>query len=98
MNINDIDEINNEEQTKYRFRLGKDYSGKLLKLTLKLVQECEGKEYNVYQVCKVIDDGVTEKPTFLPLYVETFTDKQVEEFYNPPVKQCYIGGPEDEQR
>lgn len=84
--------INVEEQAKYRFRIGKDYSGKYLKMTLIKKQECEGKKYDLYTVCKVIDNGV-EEPDFIPLYKETFTPTQVEEFYNPPVRQnSLIGG------
>ena len=84
--------INVEEQAKYRFRVGKDYSGKYLKMTLIKKQECEGKSYDLYQVCKVIDNGVDD-PEFIPLYRETFTPAQVELFYNPPVRQnSLIGG------
>ena len=100
MNIDVLDKNESEigeAQENYRFRIGKDYSGKLLKMTLKMKQECKDKEYDVYQVCKVEDDGVN-KPNFIPLYTETFTARQLEEFYNPPVRQnSLIGGQANEQ-
>lgn len=86
MNINELDEIKNEEgKQDYRFRMGKDYSGKPLKMTLVKEQECTGKEYDLYRVCKVEDNGVGVRK-FITLYKESFTPKQVEEFYNPPAR------------
>lgn len=84
MSIDVLDEIKNEEgKQDYRVRIGKDYSGAILKLTLVKKQECVGKDYDLYTVCKVIDNGVGER-TFEKLYDETFTDKQIEKFYSNP--------------
>lgn len=84
MSIDVLEEIKNEEgKQDYRVRIGKDYSGAILKLTLVKKQECVGKDYDLYTVCKVIDNGVGKR-TFESLYDETFTDKQIEKFYNNP--------------
>ena len=87
MIINELNEIKNEEgKQNYRFVTKKDYGRNLLKLTLIKERECEGKEYDLYIVCKVEDNGI-EEPDFIPLYKETFTPAQVEQFYNPPVRR-----------
>lgn len=85
-----------EEKKNYRVRVGKDYSGKLLKMTLRMKQECAGKNYDVYEVCRVIDNGI-DKPKFEPIYTETFTPAQIEEFYNPPVKKQFILGEQEDE-
>lgn len=79
-----IDILNKKE---CRVRIGKDYSGAILKLTLRKKQECVGKDYDLYTVCKVEEkeDVNGEKELeFTPLYDETFTDKQIEKFYSNP--------------
>lgn len=99
MNINDLDEIKNEEgKQDYRVRIGKDISGKTLKMTLEMIQECKGKAYDLYQVCRVEDNGVGERK-FIPLYKESFTPKQVEEFYNPPARgnRYTVAGKSDDE-
>lgn len=81
MSIDILDEIKNEEgKQDIRIKVGKDYSGAAIKLTLVKKQECKGKDYDLYKVCKVIDNGVGKRE-FIPLYDETFTEQQVEKFY-----------------
>ncbi len=81
MSIDILDEIKNEEgKQDIRIKIGKDYSGAAIKLTLIKKQECKGKDYDLYKVCKVIDNGVGKRE-FIHLYDETFTDQQVEKFY-----------------
>ena len=85
MNSEMLDEMKNEEGLeKYRFKIGKDITGKYLKLTLRKKQEVKDKPYDIYEVCKVIDNGVDD-PEFIPLYHESFTPQQVEEFYGNPI-------------
>ena len=66
-----------------RFKVINDFGGNALRLTLIKKQDIENKKYNLYMVCKVVknEEG---KDEIIPLYPETFTDTQVERFYNHP--------------
>ena len=86
-----IDISNNDN---LRIKIGKDYSGAVIKLTLIKKQECKGKDYDLYKVCKVIDNGVGKRE-FVHLYDETFTDQQVEKFYTS--KSRFHSEEEDEE-
>ena len=69
--------MNNNQ--KIRIKNTKDFSGAPLKLTLDLKQKFEDRKYDLYYVSKVVEkDGERE---IIPLYAETFTPEQVEEFY-----------------
>ena len=66
-----------------RYKLIKDFGGEILKLTLIKKQDIKDKEYDLYTVCKVRTDEQGEEE-IIPLYPETFTPAQVEEFYKKP--------------
>ena len=47
-------------------------------VTLKLIKKLKDKDYNLYMVYKIKCDSL------YPLYSETFTDEQYEDFFNKP--------------
>ena len=63
-----------------RIKNTKDFSGAPLKLTLDLKQEFEDKKYALYYVSKVVEKN--NELEIIPLYAETFTPEQVEDFYS----------------
>lgn len=71
-----------KEKSSYNFVIRKDFSGEPIRLTLRLKEVYENKEYNLYTICKVVK--VDKEDEFLPLYDETFTSKQYEKFFNDP--------------
>lgn len=68
--------------------------GNPLKLTLRLKEKCENKDYDRYSVCKVVEeDG---KLKYIPLYEETFTEKQYNKFFDNPT--YYIAVTQDQEQ
>lgn len=62
---------------KYNFKKVRDFNtGEVVKLALVLKEEYPNKDYDLYMVCKVVNNELVH------LYNETFTDKQIDEFYN----------------
>ncbi len=77
----------------YKFKKVKDFSGETLVLTLVKKEEYKDKLYDLYTVCKVVQDG--DEKIKIPLYDETFTREQVESFYNDSTYYT-PGDPEEE--
>ena len=81
-----------------KYMVIKDFTGEPLKLTLVKKEEYPDKEYNLYSVCKVVEDDTKEgdeRYTFIPLYDETFTEDQYNEFYNVPRHYIAVKQEED---
>lgn len=56
----------------------KSFGGEQIVLTLKMKQEFPDKNYNLYTVCRLKNNEE------IPLYDETFTNEQLNKFYNKP--------------
>lgn len=56
----------------------KNFGSDQIVLTLKLKEKMSNKNYDLYTVCKIVDEKE------IPLYNETFTNEQVEKFYQKP--------------
>ena len=48
-----------EERRNEKYTIVNDLSGEPLRLTLKLKEEIKGKDYNLYTICKVVDERRT---------------------------------------
>ena len=60
----------------YRIKNVKDFkTGEVVRLALVMKEEYPNKDFDLYMVCKVVNNEL------VLLYNETFTKKQVEEFY-----------------
>lgn len=79
------------KRSSYMFKNVKDFdTGEILKLTLIKKEEYPHKDYDLYTVCKILENKETEEEQVIPLYNETFTSKQIDEFYNEPT--YYVAG------
>ena len=76
-----------------RYRIVKCMDGKPLKLTLVKKEEYEDKDYDLYEVCKVIENEEGKKER-VKMYNETFTKRELHKFYNDPT--YYIAVSPDE--
>ena len=45
-----------EEKHNDKYKIVNDLSGEPLRLTLKLKEEIKGKDYDLYTICKVVDE------------------------------------------
>ena len=66
----------------FNFKIRKDLGGEPIRLTLKLKEIYEDKEYNLYTIYKIKE--VDGKDEYLPLYTETFTRAQYNRFFDDP--------------
>ena len=73
------------------YKLTRGCTGEIIKLTLVKVEECKGKEYDLYEICKINKYGKK-----IPLYCETFTPEQVAAFYKGP--KYYITDEDDKKK
>ena len=78
-----------------RYKLIKDFGGEILKLTLIKIQKIKDKEYDLFMVCKVVENEQGEEE-FIKLYPETFTPEQEEAFYKyPTYYEAYLQNSEE---
>lgn len=78
-----------------KWKLTKDVTGQLLKLALVKIVEYPNKKYDLYTVCKVLENK--ENPNeeeYIPLYNETFTKEQYDDFYKKP-RYFLVDDPEE---
>lgn len=69
-----------DQKETIRVKKSKNCYGTPAMLTLIKKEEYKNKEYDLYMVCKVVE--VDGEFIYTPLYSETFTSKQIEDFYN----------------
>ena len=83
MEMNMDMELEFEYMGRDRHKLVTDLKGNPLRLTLRKVQDIKGRNYSLYNVCKVTynDDGSREVKR---LYSESLTEAQVRAFYERP--------------